>query len=85
MTLHSVFDARNSLSRLIERSRAGEEVIITNRGRPVAQLVPIGPVDAPLTGAALVEWIAADPIPERLARTATELDAQIADARGAWE
>ena len=45
MVNHNVLDARNSLSRLIADSQAGEEVVITKRGKPVAKLVPIGPVD----------------------------------------
>lgn len=31
-------DLKNSLSKYIERVRAGEEVIVTDRGRPVARL-----------------------------------------------
>lgn len=85
MTRHSVLEARNNLSRLIAQSQSGIEVVITNRGTPVAQLVPVGRVDIPLTGAALVEWIEADPLPPRLVRTPEELDAQIAEARAAWQ
>src|SRR5438093_11559307 len=32
---------RNQLSAFVERVRAGEEVVVTDRGRPVARLVPI--------------------------------------------
>jgi prevent-host-death family protein len=39
----SVSQARVSLSRLLRRAQAGEVVIITRRGKPVAQLV--GPHD----------------------------------------
>jgi prevent-host-death family protein len=38
----SVHEAKTHLSRLLERARAGEEVIITKNGKPVAKLVPIG-------------------------------------------
>lgn len=31
-------DLKNNLSKYIERVRAGEEVIVTDRGRPVARL-----------------------------------------------
>lgn len=34
-------DLKNSLSKYIERVRAGEEVIVTDRGRPVARLSAI--------------------------------------------
>lgn len=35
-----VHEAKTTLSRLLERVSAGEEVEITNRGRVVARLVP---------------------------------------------
>lgn len=34
-------EARNSLSKLLEAVRGGEEVFLTNRGDRVAQLVPV--------------------------------------------
>ena len=34
-----IYDARARLSELVERVRAGEEVILTKRGEPVARLV----------------------------------------------
>lgn len=85
MVRHNVLDARNNLSRLIAESQSGEDVVITKRGAPVARLVPIGPVDMVTSGRALVEWIEAEPLPSRLARAESELDAQIAEARDAWE
>jgi prevent-host-death family protein len=36
-----VRDLRDHLSRHLERVRAGEELIVTDRGRPIARLVPI--------------------------------------------
>ncbi len=43
-TTHTVgaFEAKTHLSDLLERVEQGEVVTITRRGRPVAQLVPIG-------------------------------------------
>ncbi|MBI4540985.1 MAG: type II toxin-antitoxin system Phd/YefM family antitoxin [Gemmatimonadetes bacterium] len=35
-----VHEAKTKLSQLLRRVAAGEEVIISNRGRPVARLVP---------------------------------------------
>ncbi len=35
------FEAKNRLSELITRAEAGEEIVITRRGRPVAKLVPM--------------------------------------------
>ena len=36
----SVHEAKTHLSRLLQRIAAGEDVIITRSGRPVARLVP---------------------------------------------
>ncbi|MBV9949063.1 MAG: type II toxin-antitoxin system Phd/YefM family antitoxin [Myxococcales bacterium] len=36
----SVYDAKTNLSRLLDRAAAGEEIVITRNGRPVAKLVP---------------------------------------------
>ncbi|UPL09881.1 type II toxin-antitoxin system Phd/YefM family antitoxin [Microbacterium sufflavum] len=85
MSTQSVLDARNNLSRLIAESQAGEDVVITKRGTPVARIVPIGPVDVVLSGRVLVEWIERDPLPDRLSRPTSELDSQIRENRDAWE
>lgn len=37
------FDAKNRLSELLKRVQAGETILITNRNKPVARLMP--PVD----------------------------------------
>lgn len=36
----NVYAAKANLSHLIDRATAGEEVVITRHGRPVARLVP---------------------------------------------
>lgn len=36
-----VHEAKTQLSRLLQEVRAGEDVVITNRGEPVARLVPV--------------------------------------------
>jgi prevent-host-death family protein len=38
----SLYDAKTTLSALVERAAAGEEVIIAKNGRPMARLVPFG-------------------------------------------
>lgn len=38
MTQIALFEAKNRLSELIERVQAGEVIVITRRGKPVAQL-----------------------------------------------
>lgn len=37
--------AKNSLSALIREVQAGETIVITDRGRPVARLEPVGDID----------------------------------------
>lgn len=39
----SIREMKNRLSQYIKRVRAGREVVITDRGKPVARLVPVGP------------------------------------------
>jgi len=39
-------EARQNLSALLEQVKKGREILITDRGRPVARLVPPGPPDA---------------------------------------
>jgi prevent-host-death family protein len=36
----NIHEAKSNLSRLIERAVAGEEVIISKAGKPVARLIP---------------------------------------------
>jgi len=37
-----VRELRNNLSRYLDRVRAGEEVVVTDRGSAVARVVPVG-------------------------------------------
>jgi prevent-host-death family protein len=41
MKTATITDAKNGLSALIDRVRAGESILITDRGRPVARLEPV--------------------------------------------
>lgn len=41
MTQINVYEAKTHLSRLIERARAGEEIVIARAGTPLVQLVPV--------------------------------------------
>jgi prevent-host-death family protein len=58
----NVHEAKTHLSRLLRRVEAGEEIVISRAGRPVARLIPIEDAPAnPLLGADRdVVWIAAD-------------------------
>lgn len=55
MAQYSVATAKDSLSSLIAKAQAGEEVIITSRGKPVAELCSARP--APVDGARSTEWL----------------------------
>ncbi len=39
-----IYEAKSKLSRLVEKVEAGEEVVLTRHGRPVAKIVTIAPV-----------------------------------------
>ena len=56
MSTHSVAEAKNQLSKLIDRALKGEGVVITRRGQPVVELKPVRPPPRPVTKAD-VEWL----------------------------
>ena len=58
MSTHSVAEAKNQLSKLIDRALKGEAVVITRRGEPVVELKPVRPAPRPIT-AADIEWLRA--------------------------
>ena len=43
--MSTISETKNNLSALLERVRAGESITITDRGRPVARLVPVREAD----------------------------------------
>ena len=43
MTMVNVHEAETQLSRLLDRVRAGEEIVIAKAGTPYARLVPLDP------------------------------------------
>lgn len=47
MSQVNIYEAKTTLSRLIERACAGEEIIIARAGSPIVKLVPIGQRTAP--------------------------------------
>lgn len=56
MGKHSVAEAKNKLSELIDRALEGEGVVITRHGRPVVELRPIPKSPKPLTDEA-IDWL----------------------------
>ena len=71
MTDISVYNARAEFSRLIERALAGEDIVITRRGKPAVRLVPIEEEPAPrkpgaLKGLLTVPESFFDPLPDEI-------------------
>ncbi|MDY0743556.1 type II toxin-antitoxin system prevent-host-death family antitoxin [Paucibacter sp. R3-3] len=85
----NVLEAKNSLSQLIRSAQAGEEVVIANRGQPVAKLVPIHPTDSAETGQErprdFVAWLRANPLPAHLQRSHELIEAGIQAERESWD
>lgn len=79
----NILDAKNRLSELIRSVRKGKEVVIANRGEPVARLVPVG-TDSGVEHD-LVRWLKEHPLPPHLQRSAAEIEAAVNDERGAWD
>lgn len=57
MSVHSVAEAKNRLSELIDRALKGEGVVITRHGRPVVELKAV-PAPARAVSAADLDWLA---------------------------
>lgn len=64
MGTHSVADAKNRLSELIDRALEGESVVITRHGKPVVELKPAARTVPPPSGAD-VDWLAAHRVPAK--------------------
>ncbi|MEK7949885.1 type II toxin-antitoxin system Phd/YefM family antitoxin [Luteolibacter soli] len=58
----NIHEAKTHLSKLIERVAAGEEIVISKAGKPVAKLVPYSAQVTPRTGGFLAGqiWESAD-------------------------
>jgi prevent-host-death family protein len=80
----SIYEARNRLSQLIKDASSGEEIIISNRGEPVAKIIGISP-ERVGHGPAIVDWITSNPIPEHARRSPEEIERAIEDERNAWD
>jgi prevent-host-death family protein len=57
MSTHSVAEAKNKLSELINRALKGEGVVITRHGQPVVELKPIQAQKRPVMTDADLEWM----------------------------
>ena len=76
----NILDAKNRLSELVRLVQQGQPVILANRGRPVARLVP---VLAP--GSGVANWLQQHPLPAHLRRSAASINADIDEARQSWD
>jgi prevent-host-death family protein len=82
----NIFEAKNRLSQLIKMARAGEDVVIANRGEPVARLVATDELaPAAGNGKEILRWLRANPLPDYARRSAEEIEAAIEEARSAWD
>lgn len=85
----NILEAKNRLSELVKRAQAGGEVILANRGVPVAKLVAAEADTASESmsdrAKDLLNWLAAHPLPPHLQRSAAEIDADIRHEREAWD
>jgi antitoxin (DNA-binding transcriptional repressor) of toxin-antitoxin stability system len=59
MSTHTVAEAEGHLSELIDRVLAGDDVVITRHGKPVAEMKPVPPPPKPLRRMtrADIEWL----------------------------
>ncbi len=64
MSQHSVVEAKNNLSDLIERALRGEPVVITRHGKPVVELKAVEPKGRAVTQAD-IDWLDARRIKPR--------------------
>ena len=85
----NILEAKNRLSQLIKSAQAGEDVVIANRGQPVARLVPTNAENVPSAGAGrardILDWLDRNPLPAHARRTPDEIEAGIREERNAWD
>jgi prevent-host-death family protein len=82
----NILEAKTRLSQLIKAAQTGQEVVIANRGEPVARLVPSEDQGAAIGTAPLIlDWLKGHPLPEYARRSAQEIDAAIEAERISWD
>ncbi len=65
MSQHSVVEAKNKLSDLIDRALRGEDVVITRHGRPVVELKAVAAFVPRRMTQADIDWVEANRVPRR--------------------
>jgi len=85
----NIFEAKNRLSQLIKSVQAGEEVVIANRGEPVARLVPArespGATSDAGSARAILYRLERYSLPDYARRSSQEIDAAIEEERRSWD
>jgi prevent-host-death family protein len=85
----NILEAKNRLSQLIKSVQAGEEVVIANRGEPVARLVPAREISNATSGTgnarAILDRLERHPLPDYVRRSTKEIDAAIEQERQSWD
>jgi prevent-host-death family protein len=85
----NILEAKNRLSQLIKSVQAGEEVVIANRGEPVARLVPAREIPAASaskgSARAILLWLENKSLPDYARRSSEEIDAAIEEERHSWD
>jgi prevent-host-death family protein len=87
----NILEAKNQLSKLIKAAEAGQDVIIANRGVPVARLIPTGHIPTCSNSvtkdskASIVDWLENNPLPNHARRSQEEIDAMLHEERDAWD
>jgi prevent-host-death family protein len=83
MQTATVRELRNHYTRLLTRVRAGEEIVITQRGEPVARLIPERPAEPVKINWADSPALTRDRTGERMLTGEEALDL-IHEAAGKW-
>jgi prevent-host-death family protein len=85
----NILEAKNRLSQLIKAVQAGDEVVIANRGEPVARLVPAratpSAASGPGSARAILDWLERHPLPDYARRSVAEIDSAIEQERRSWD
>jgi len=78
MSSHSIAEAKTHLSRLIDRAIAGETVVITRHGHPIAEIKPSPRQGRPQTKADIA-WLQSRMVTPRKPINSVELIRQMRD------
>jgi prevent-host-death family protein len=77
----NVTDARTHLGKLLDQAQAGEEIVITRRGQPVARLRPIADTSDAMAAAAALTALRLSIADRQPPFSATELERYRQDGR----